>query len=81
MDLRSAVRFLEYRLRQEAEQSAYRTVSAQSLALMASGRFTKNTVNYLEIVSEIYGGKTANDTRTAAEIISDTAKKFGVKVR
>lgn len=83
MSLHSAVRFLEYRLRQGAEESAFRTVTAQSLSLMSSGRRIKEMVNYLEIVREIYdtGASGKADSRTAEEIIRSTAEKFNVKVR
>ena len=80
MDLRCAVRYLNYRLRETAESELYRAVTAQSLAILASGRNTKTVIDYPSLVAELYGVQ-KRDERTAEQIILDTAKKFGVKVR
>lgn len=80
MDLRGAVRYLDYMLKKEAEESLFRIVTAQSLALLSSGHRTKELVNYQEIVTEIYSPQKHKQEKSAAEIIAETAERFGVKV-
>lgn len=79
MPAEAAVRFLDYRLREMEEQDVFRATVAMNTAFCGAGVRAKKPFDYLEQVDYIWERR-KRDTRSAAEIIADTAASFGVDI-
>ena len=80
MSLKAVVKYIDYRLKRDTEQSLFECWLSENIVTIASGYKLKERVSYTETRNEIWQKKT-QDTRTAKEIIADTLKKHGIKIK
>ena len=81
MSLRAVVSYLDYRLKKDYEKQLFEIFVAEHLSIVASGRYTKEPNSYIEKVNKLWGKKEKKDERTAKQIIEDTFKKHGIKIK
>lgn len=81
MSLKAVVRFLDYRFHQFEEDLLYKSIMAEYMSLVGTGKQSENRISFVEKRNEIYGIKTKKDERSAEEIIDDTFKKHGIKIK
>lgn len=80
MPLKSVVSFLKCRMREEADLLYYREIIAENIATIGNGKITQTRISYSQERKKIYG-EIKQDLRTAKEIVNDTFKRFGLKIK
>lgn len=81
MSLKAVVKFLDYRFKQTDEEVLFKTIIAEYLATIGVGKTTSERISFSEERNKIYGIKSKKDERSAEEIIKDTFKKHGIKIK
>lgn len=81
MGLRAVVKYVDYRLKRDTEQSLFEQWVAESLSTIAAGMRTKDRFSYTEQRERVWGRAKPKDTRSAEQIIADTMRKHGIKIR
>lgn len=80
MPLKSVISFLRCRMKEEVDYLLYREIVAENIATIANGKVTQNRISYSQERKKIYG-EIKQDLRTAKEIVNDTFKRFGLKIK
>lgn len=75
------VKYIDYRFKQSEEDLLYKSIIAEYIANIGTGRQGEKRISFIEERNKIYGIKTEKDERTAGEIVADTFKKHGIKIR
>lgn len=75
------VKYIDYRFKQYEEDLLYKSITAEYLANIATGRRGETRISFIEERNKIYGIKAEKDERSAEEIINDTFKKHGIKLK
>ena len=81
MGLRAVVKYVDYRLKRDEEQSLFEQWVAENLSTIAAGMRTKDRFSYTEQRERVWGRVKSKDTRSAEQIIADTMRKHGIKIR
>ena len=81
MGLRAVVKYIDYRLKRDTEQSLFEQWVAESLSTIAAGMRTKDRFSYTEQRERVWGRVKPKDTRSAEQIIADTMRRHGIKIR
>ncbi len=81
MSLKAVVKFLDYRFKQTEEEVLFKTIVAEYLATIGTGKQTAERISFIEKRNQIYGIAVQKDERSAKEIIRDTFKKHGIKIK
>lgn len=82
MSLKAVVRYINYRFKQNEDDFLYKALTAEYQSVLCTGIFREvQRISYVEEHNKIYGIKTKKDERTAREIVEDTFKKHGIKMR
>lgn len=81
MGLRAVVKYVDYRLKRDEEQSLFEQWVAENLSTIAAGMRTKDRFSYTEQRERVWGRAKPTDTRSAEQIIADTMKRHGIKIR
>lgn len=80
MTMKAVVKYLDYRLKSNAEQDLFQIFVAENLATISAGNKYKERISYIKQRDEIWGVAEKKDTRTARQIIEDTFAARGIKV-
>ena len=80
MTMKAVVKYLDYRLKSNAEQKLFQIFVAENLATISAGNKYKERMSYIKQRDEIWGVVEKKDTRTARQIIEDTFAARGIKV-
>ena len=72
---------MDYRLKKDNEQTLYECFVAESLDVMSAGMKRTGLFDYIKKRNAIWGEKEKEDTRSARQIIDDTFKKHGLKIK
>jgi len=81
MSLKAVVKFLDYRFKQIEEDVLYKSITAEYMATIGVGKTNTERISFVEGRNKIYGIKVQKDERSAEEIIRDTFKKHGIKIK
>lgn len=82
MPLSAVVEYLIFRRRESAEKQLFETFTATQLSVLSSGQRTQERADYNSLLDKVWGKEKRNvDTRTTEEIITDTLRKHGIKIR
>lgn len=81
MKIKAVVRYIDYRFKQKSEETVFRTIMAEYTATVGVGKVSQKRLSFIEERNKIYGIETPKDERTAEEIIVDTFKKHGLKIK
>lgn len=81
MSLKAVVQYLDYRLKIDREQSFFREFVAENIATLAANMKTKERVGYTSGRDSIWGRVIEKDTRSASQIIDDTFRKHGLRLK
>lgn len=81
MSLKAIVELLGYRLKKDEEETLHKIFVAENLATMSAGMKTQERIGFMQTYKKIWDIKDKEDNRTADEIIEDTFKKHGLKIK
>lgn len=82
MSLRAIVEYLGYRLKKDEDENIYRLYTGESLTRLARLETpAREPISYVKVYQKLWGVKTKEDKRSANEIIEDTFKKHGIKIK
>ena len=81
MSFKAVNALLEYKLKERDEWVLYEVITAETLATLGSNMKMTKRISFIEERNKIYGIELQKDERSAEEIIADTFKKHGIKIK
>lgn len=71
-----------YRLKKDEERAMFECFVAENLATISAGMHTKERIGYIDKYNKLWGyAENKKDNRSAKEIISDTFKRHGLRIK
>lgn len=80
MSLKAALKYIECRSKEREEDSLYRAILSEYIAVLGTGKSSEKYISYTQELQKLRG-EYVEDKRTAEEILLDTIKKHNLTLK